>query len=98
MDSGYVRCDIANRNWNPPPRPADCPDMTGYGQGIELNTTGAAHFVCAGDTTMGTGSVLPYGQFRAGGGLSCNSQPAGMRCSNSDGRGFMLSRESYSLF
>ena len=31
---------------------------------------------------------LPYGQYQAGGGMSCNSEPSGMRCSNSDGHGF----------
>lgn len=93
-----VRCDIAARDWNPPPRPADCPDFTDYGQGITLNPTGPAAFVCAGDTTLGSGPALAYGQFHAGGGMSCSSEPAGMRCSNSDGHGFTLSRQGYTLF
>lgn len=98
MDAGFVRCDISERDWAPPPRPADCYSQTGFGQGISLDTWGPARFVCAGDTVMGTGAPLPYGQFHANGGVSCNSEPSGMRCSNSDGHGFTLSRQGYTLF
>ncbi len=93
-----MRCDVAERDWAPPPRPSDCPDFTDYGQGITLGTTGRASFVCAGDTTLGSGPGLPYGQFEAGGGVSCTSEPSGMRCSNSDGHGFTISRQDYTLF
>jgi hypothetical protein len=93
-----VRCDIGSRNWSPPPRPADCPEHTDYGQGILLNPTGSARFVCAGDTAMGAGPVLPFGQYQAGGGMSCTSEPSGMRCSNSDGSGFTISRQGYQIF
>ena len=93
-----VRCDIAERDWAPPPRPADCPDVVNFGQGITLPATGPAQFVCAGDTALGGGPVLPFAQFQAGGGMSCNSEPSGMRCSNSDGHGFTISRQAYTLF
>ncbi|MDG4669185.1 DUF6636 domain-containing protein [Mycobacterium sp. 236(2023)] len=93
-----VRCDIAERAWTPPPRPADCPDFTDYGQGITLSPTGPASFVCAGDTTLGSGPALEFGQFQAGGGMSCNSEPSGISCSNSEGHGFAISREAYQLF
>ncbi|MGP4058769.1 DUF6636 domain-containing protein [Mycobacterium sp. 4D054] len=93
-----VRCDIAARDWTPPPRPADCPDFTDYGQGIYLGPTGPARFVCAGDTALGSGPALDYGQLRVGGGLSCESEPSGIRCSNSHGRGFAISRQAYQLF
>lgn len=98
LDDDMVRCDIAARDWTPPPRPADCPDFTDFGQGITLNPTGPAAFVCAGDTTLHSGPALPYGEFQAGGGMSCTSEQAGMRCSNSDGHGFSLSRQAYTLF
>ena len=98
LDDDFVRCDIAERNWAPPPRPADCPDVTGYGQGIELQSTGSPRFVCAGDTALGGGPALPYGQSRSRGDISCSSEPSGMRCVNTDGRGFTLSREDYSVF
>ena len=98
LADGTVRCDVAERDWAPPPRPSDCPDFTDYGQGITLDTTGPASFVCAGDTALGSGPALPYGQFEAGGGVSCTSEPSGMRCSNSDGHGFTISRQDYTLF
>ena len=98
LGDGTVRCDVAERDWAPPPRPSDCPDFTDYGQGITLDTTGSASFVCAGDTALGSGPALPYGQFEAGGGVSCTSEPSGMRCSNSDGHGFTISRQDYTLF
>lgn len=98
LSDGTVRCDVAERDWAPPPRPSDCPDFTDHGQGITLGTTGRASFVCAGDTTLGSGPGLPYGQFEAGGGVSCTSEPSGMRCSNSDGHGFTISRQDYTLF
>ena len=93
-----LRCDVGDRDWSPPPRPADCPDFSDYGQGILIHPTGPARFVCAGDTAMGGGPVLAYGQFQAGGGMSCNSEPSGMRCSNSDGHGFTISRQAYRIF
>ena len=35
---GFARCDIAKRNWSPPPRPASCP--LDYGQGLEVGRSG----------------------------------------------------------
>lgn len=52
IDSTFVRCDIIDRDWPLPPRPADCPDFTDFGQGISLAADGGAGFVCAGDTTF----------------------------------------------
>ncbi len=98
LGDDLLRCDIGERDWSPPPRPADCPEFSDYGQGIVVHPTGPARFVCAGDTAMGGGEILPYGQYQAGGGMSCNSEPAGMRCSNSDGHGFALSRQAYQIF
>ena len=98
LSDDLLRCDIGARNWSPPPRFGYCPDFFDYGQGISMHSTGPARFVCAGDTAMGGGPVLPYGQFQAGGGMSCNSEPSGMRCSNSDGHGFSLSQEAYQIF
>ncbi|MBI5337088.1 hypothetical protein EV589_4793 [Mycobacterium sp. BK558] len=98
LEDDYVRCDIAARNWAPPPRPADCPDVTGYGQGIALQSTGSARFVCAGDTALNSGPALPYGHSRSSAAIDCTSEQSGVRCTNSDGHGFRLSREEYALF
>src|SRR5262245_42751631 len=77
LSDDLLRCDVGERDWSPPPRPADCPDYSDYGQGILLHPAGPARFVCAGDTAMGGGPVLPYGEYQAGGGMSCNSEPSG---------------------
>ncbi len=98
LSDDLLRCDIAARNWSPPPRPAACPADTDYGQGILVHPTGPATFVCAGDTALGGGPAMAYGEYQAGGGMSCNSESSGMRCSNSDGHGFILSRQAYKLF
>ena len=93
-----VRCDIQERDWSPPPRPADCPSETGYGQGIDLPVSGLPEFVCAGDTTLNSGPVLPYGHSTSAAGLTCASSPAGMTCTNRDSHGFTISRQAYRLF
>src|SRR5262249_33646612 len=46
---GGARCDIRKRDWSPPPRPAQCPKQTGYGQGVQVAHAGEAGFVCAAD-------------------------------------------------
>jgi hypothetical protein len=39
IDADWARCDIIDRDWSPPPRPADC--EFDYGQGISLAARGA---------------------------------------------------------
>ena len=50
-----VRCDIAERTWSPPPKPASCPEVVGWGQGLQLDVGRPAGFVCAGDTAFDVG-------------------------------------------
>jgi hypothetical protein len=93
-----VRCDIAKRDWDPPARPASCPDQVDFGQGIEQRAGAAPKFVCAGDTALGGGDPLPYGQSIAAGLLRCESAESGMSCRDVEsGRGFSLSIQSYDL-
>ena len=94
-----VRCDVSERDWKPPKRPADCPAEVDYGQGIQLRAGGTPEFVCAGDTVLGGGDELAYGQSIAAGLLRCESEESGMSCRDVEsGRGFTLSKESYELF
>lgn len=96
IDRSSVRCDIADRDWEPPQAPADC-DFD-YGQGIELQAGATPQFVCAGDTTLGAGKPLAYGQSIASGLLRCESAESGMTCTDSEtGRSFTLSKENYDL-
>jgi uncharacterized protein DUF6636 len=93
----YVRCDVAVKDWNPP-KPAGCP--TDYGQGAYVNRKASrGALVCAGDTALGSGNVLPYGKTRKlGNGLRCKSLRSGMRCTNRAGHGFKVARQAYKLF
>ncbi len=96
IDRRSVRCDIAERDWKAPPKPARC-DLD-FGQGISLDAGGTPSLVCAGDTALGGGEQLPYGQSIGAGLLRCESEEAGMSCSDTEtGRGFTISQESYEL-
>lgn len=86
-----VRCDIRTRDWSPPPRPASC--RLDWAQGLTLDRTGRARFVCAGDTALNTGRVLAYGATRRIGGILCMSRRSGLTCTNPAGHGFTVSRE-----
>jgi hypothetical protein len=97
IDSAYVRCDIAERNWSPPPRPADC--EFDYGQGISLSRGEEAAFVCAGDTALGGGKPLDYGQSVSAGLMQCDSAESGVTCRDTKtGHGFTIAREAYRVF
>jgi hypothetical protein len=90
-----VRCDIAERDWEPRPPPADCP--TDYGQGVELDA-GGTHLVCAGDTVLNSDAeVLDYGESITVGSFVCSSTEAAMTCGNPDQgeQGFSLARDGY---
>ena len=91
-----LRCDIAERDWEPPPAPASCP--VDWGNGISLSASGEATLTCAGDTLLGMpGTTLDYGNSASFGSITCVSKEAGLACQNEQGGGFFLSRESYSL-
>jgi len=92
-----VRCDIAERNWSPPAKPASC-DLD-YGQGVSVFRSRRARFVCAGDTALNQARVLRYGQRITRGAYTCTSRTDSMRCNWSHGKhGFRLSRQAYRLY
>jgi len=97
VDADFARCDIIDRDWSPPPRPADC--EFDYGQGISLAPGEQPQFVCAGDTAFGADEVLPYGQSITGGVLRCESAQSWITCRDvRTGHGFSISRAAYRLF
>ena len=96
IDVDLARCDIIDRDWSPPPRPADC--EFDYGQGIQLVPGESAAFVCAGDTAFGADDVLAYGDAITAGPLRCESADAGITCRDSGtGHGFLIALEAYHL-
>ena len=97
IDRRTVRCDIAERDWEPPAAPDDC--ELDFGQGISMEAGAAPAFVCAGDTALEGGPPLDYGMSIAAGLLRCESEQEGMTCRDIEtGRGFTLSKERYELF
>jgi hypothetical protein len=98
LGGGVARCDIREREWSPPPKPANC-DVD-WGQGISVSRSGVATFVCAGDTAHDASStMLAYGENAAFGAFTCKSRSNGVTCeSRSSGHGFLINRERYRLF
>ena len=96
MDPEYVRCDIRDRSWEPPPEPSSC--ELDFGQGIELANETRSHLVCAGDTTLGAEDTLEYGETSKVGPYRCVSAAAGITCQAETGHGFFLSKETYELY
>lgn len=98
---GNARCDISARNWLPPPRPADCPGETDYGQGLQVSSgDGPGSVVCAGDTALNLGAPkLEYGTAASIGAIVCVSRKAGIACTDGpSGHGFFISRDEYRTF
>lgn len=92
-----VRCDILEREWRPPPKPASCPGE--WGNGVFVGRRGAGTYTCATDTVVGAGRTLPYGDSISRGRFRCTSRKSGMRCVNRrNGHGFKLSRERADRF
>ena len=97
---GVARCDISKREWSPPPRPASCPHIVDFGQGLEVGRSGPGRFVCAGDTALDpTGTPLAYGTASRFGSFTCVSRSTGMTCTDpTTGHGFFISIQSYRAF
>ena len=85
-----ARCDIRTRTWQAPPKPHSC--HLDYGNGLEVDKHAKGHFTCAGDTVLGQGPVLAYGDSITFDGFKCKSKTTGMRCRNlKSGHGFKIS-------
>jgi hypothetical protein len=89
---GGARCDIRERDWEPPPPPASC--ELDYGQGLGVDRKGRGAFVCAGDTVLNPSArLLGYGKSIERGRFRCTSKRSGVKCVNErNGHGFKLSR------
>ena len=97
---GSARCDISKRDWAPPRRPPSCPKEVDFGQGLEVEGSGAGKFVCAGDTALDpSASPLAYGSASRFGDFTCTSRSVGMTCTKpATGHGFFISIQSYRTF
>ncbi len=90
-------CDIGDHTYTPPPKPADC--QLGWGDRFSLLQGNAAMMDCHGDTLRVPGlSTLNDGQTLSSGPITCDSESAGMTCTdNSTGHFFRVSSDSYQL-
>jgi hypothetical protein len=96
-DTTSLRCDIRSGIPHPPPRPKNC-DLD-WGGGYNLSPTGRASVTCAGDTAIdGHARIIPYGTTWQRGAFRCSSQIAGLRCTNTAGHGFFLSKDPSYMF
>ncbi|MFV8052523.1 hypothetical protein [Mycobacterium sp. 48b] len=97
LDTTTARCDIAERSWAPPLRPASC--AFDYGHGITLSQGRAAEFICAGGTAPNAGAQLGDRDSITAGALRCESAATGITCRDTKTQhGFTLSQEAYHLF
>ncbi|MEV6490605.1 DUF6636 domain-containing protein [Actinoplanes sp. NPDC051633] len=91
-----ARCDIGEKTWKPPAKPADC--RQAWGNAVTV-TAQAATLTCAGDTVMGSAEILAYGKAAQVGDFVCTSASAGVRCTHApSGHGFTLARQEYTTF
>ena len=87
-----LRCDILSGVRPLPPRPPSC-DFD-WGAGYRLARTGAARILCVSDSVVASSArVVRYRQTWRGGGFTCTSRTIGLRCRNTAGHGFFLSRQ-----
>jgi hypothetical protein len=93
----FVRCDVADFAYRPPPKPADCGVV--FGHTVELEQGHPPQFSCDHDTMAYSNfPVLPYGASAQAGAFRCDSTPDGIACTdNGTHHSFRLSRESYDL-
>ncbi|MBV8927536.1 MAG: hypothetical protein JO152_00245 [Mycobacteriaceae bacterium] len=96
--NGGVECDVADFTYVVPPRPTDC-GPTHFGDRFALWPGQPARMQCHGDTVRVPGmQTLAYGHSVSLGQISCDSEPAGMRCVDaSTGHYFRAARDSFEL-
>jgi hypothetical protein len=91
ISSSGARCDVRDREWEPPPKPDWC--EVDWGNGLEVDRRGVANFVCAGDTVLGGKRVLGYRESIKRGRFSCTVHRNGVRCVNvRSEHGFKIAR------
>lgn len=97
MDADEVRCDVTDRTWTVPARPADCAGAWATGAVVRGSDEGTLSCV---DGELGAGAaVLGYGEAVRLGSTVCVSRPSGVRCENGATlHGFAVSRTSFDLF
>lgn len=99
-----MECGIKS-GLKPPPKPIACDAGDPNDKRVSLRDRGrAVPVLCAGDPgpllpqIELKADVLDYGDAVSFGGITCESQTAGLTCRNRDGHGFFLSRQRWRTF
>ncbi|PWS37460.1 hypothetical protein DFH01_11545 [Falsiroseomonas bella] len=92
-----LRCDVLDRSYPTPAEAAGCsPAWEGR---LALRPEGAVALPCSGAAVRNDEAfVLGYGARWIVPGISCESEEAGLRCTNAAGHGFQASRSKLDLF
>ena len=93
-----LRCEIRSMLNPLPPQPYRGYCQFDWGAGLLLPQQGKPEILCISDTIGGSNYTLNYGKTWENAGFKCLSQKAGLKCTNSSGRGFFLSREKWFIF
>jgi hypothetical protein len=98
IDISDVACDVSDYTYKVPPGPP-CSQHISWGNRFWLKQGNPAEMECHGDTLRVPGEqTLNYGQTITAGTLTCESQPSGMKCTDSStGHYFRVSRDSYDI-
>lgn len=89
-DAKFLRCDIDGGVRPRPARPSGCGQR--WGQGYEMGRKGPAAVVCASDSALAGPVAVPLATAWHAAGFLCAGDGATLRCNNSDGFGFVLSK------
>ena len=99
FEGSDLSCTIINRSGAPAsPRPSSC--KGDWGHSFEMFDRGPAKLVCSDlrHVTKGAQHVAEYGEKGEFGGFTCISSKSGLKCLNTDGNGFLLSRRKQVLY
>jgi hypothetical protein len=93
-----VACDVSDHTYQVPPGPP-CSQHLSWGDRFSLQPGQTAQMECHGDTLRAPGEqTLGYGQTISARTLTCASDQAGVKCTDSgSGHYFRVSRDSYNL-
>jgi hypothetical protein len=91
-----VRCEVATHDWVAPPKEPSC--QLDWGSRLQLNHAAGALFDCYAQNLPTPDRTLPYGSTWAVGSLVCDSETAGVTCTdNGTGHYFFVSRQTWRI-
>jgi hypothetical protein len=94
--TSQLRCDV-DYNTRFRTKPRGC--IGDYGRSFQLTPRGRGRAICVTDSVnMSSAPILRYGTSRRFESITCRSRTSGLRCTNTRGHGFFLSRSRQLVF